>query len=218
MSINILPGTQDQRSQWGEEPVIAIDLGMSELKKTTGFAYVPEDLFSIKSTSLGATIGDCVARICEVIARPEAPFKIALIIEAPLSFAFDNSGNPTARRPIEVTDQVRPWHHQPACGLGLLAVLILRRILAEAQPEGRNLTLHVFEGFISGEISEVGPPARHRSHRRDAHNLVTAFQNKEQVLVTNSSATGSLLPLVDATMNNTIPAIIQVTQAHYRFI
>lgn len=218
MIIKITPGTQNEWANWGENPVIAIDLGMSERKRTTGFAYSPDSLFVLKATSFNATIGECTTRVCDLIREKKEHSKVALIIEAPLSFAFDGSGNPTARRPIEVTDQERPWHHQPACGLGLIAVLFLRRILDELQPIKRDVTLHVFEGFISGEITEVGPPAKHRSHLRDAHNLVTAFQDKGHVLVSVTGATGSLLPLVRDSIDNRIPAIIQVSQGNYKFI
>ncbi len=74
-----------------------------------------------------------------------------LVIEAPLSVAFDKSGNPKARSIEKQGRKTRLWYVGPGCVV-LVAAMYLIRKLYDSHPAG---DVRLFEGFVSYKSRSV---------------------------------------------------------------
>jgi len=83
--------------------------------------------------------------ICEVIKTAEDKPLLNLLIEAPLSVAFDKCGNPKSRRIDKKGEQSRPWYVGPGCVV-MVAAMYLMRKLCDSCPSAE---VKLFEGFVS---------------------------------------------------------------------
>ncbi|MXZ39103.1 MAG: hypothetical protein F4230_03640 [Holophagales bacterium] len=118
-----------------------VDVGFSRRTRSCGFAVddcPPEEL----------TFGCLVQRTLDVVSSASTP--INLLLEAPLSAAFNKNGNPTGRRIEKRGSQVRYWYLGPACVVLVAATYLLRQIReATLKEPGSTAPIRLFEGFAS---------------------------------------------------------------------
>ena len=119
---------------------IFVDIGFARDKASCGFAVddsPPEEL----------TFGCLVQRTLDAVRS--APVPVNLLVEAPLSVAFNKDRNPTGRRIEKRGSQVRYWYLGPACVV-LIATTYLLRHLHESLSQAPEVTpVRLFEGFVS---------------------------------------------------------------------
>lgn len=128
----------------GGLPLAAVDMGFSGKTASTGFAFLAQ---GDKLTSESRTFAGCVESVAEHSRRHQ---ELALVIEAPLSAAFNTNGNPQARGNFESRPKPRWWSLGAGACMSLAALFFLKR-LAEALPRGT--TIYLIEGFVVGENS-----------------------------------------------------------------
>ena len=120
---------------------VFVDIGFSRESRTCGFAvddYPPEEL----------TFGSLVQRTLDVVRSASRP--VNLLLEAPLSVAFNKDGNPTGRRIEKRGSQVRYWYVGPASVVLIAATYLLRQLHESAHKEpGGIAPIRLFEGFAS---------------------------------------------------------------------
>ena len=93
-------------------------------------------------------------RLCHFIANSTKP--VNLVIEAPLSVAFDSKGNPTGRAVEKQGSKTRYWYTGLGCAVMVAALYLVRRIITEAPS---NVEIRLFEGFVS--FKEKGTESNH---------------------------------------------------------
>ncbi len=123
-------------------PVVAIDLGFSRDQRSCGFAFREPESTSIKSTNL--RYQECVKTTAETL---RAFAQSVLIIEAPLSGAFDAKGNPQSRGAFEGAPKPRWWSLRAGAAMALAAQYFLRDFCKLAST---NSKYFLIEGFVSG--------------------------------------------------------------------
>lgn len=109
--------------------------------------------FANKSASCGLLINNerpvelrfnkAVEKICAFVAASTRP--VNLLIEAPLSVAFDKNGNPTGRAVEKQGSKSRYWYVGPGCAV-MVAALYLIKAIAEAED---IVEVRLFEGFVT---------------------------------------------------------------------
>jgi hypothetical protein len=113
-----------------------------------------------------------------------------LIIEAPLSVAFDGNGNPTPRLSIAVDkrgkptpicfekqgSQTRYWYLGLGCGL-IVATLHLMRPLNSVKPRSE---IRLFEAFVSFKTKD-DKSKKQKSHLKDVESLGDLIQDPEKL-------------------------------------
>lgn len=124
-----------------KRPLVAVDLGFSGKKRTTGMAWALPSESDAKKHQFGETV-KAVAEKSRLLAE------ITLILEAPLSAAFDDLGNPRPRGDFEREPRARWWSVGPGAATALSALFFLRQLHCEL--ETANVTIHLVEGFVSG--------------------------------------------------------------------
>lgn len=131
----IIPGTPAMASRdsgvW-----VFVDMGFSKNSKSCGIAIGECEPYVVRYGDLGPRIA------CE-LSKGSPPLN--LLIEAPLSVAFNNRGNPTGRK-IEKRRRYTRYWYVGAGAATLLATTHLLRRLHEMHP-AREIRL--FEGFAS---------------------------------------------------------------------
>jgi hypothetical protein len=125
-------------------PLVAIDLGFSGKKRTTGVAWALPSESNAKNHQFGEAV-NAVAEKCRSLVE------VTLILEAPLSAAFDDFGNPRPRGDFERKPQSRWWSAGSGAATALSALFFLRQLRSEFKTS--NVTIHLVEGFVSGEAS-----------------------------------------------------------------
>ncbi|MFO7996673.1 MAG: hypothetical protein R6U93_05990 [Dehalococcoidia bacterium] len=125
--------------------------------------------FSNNKTSCGLLLGDNAPKQLKFSDAVDTVVRIArdnpllnLVIEAPLSVAFDWSGNPKARSIEKEGGRTRPWYVGPGC-IVLVAGMYLVRRLCDSRP---SADVRLFEGFVSYK-SKIAKS----NHSRDAELL-----------------------------------------------
>ena len=131
----IVPGTPDMRSRDSGEWVF-VDIGFSQNSKSCGIAIGDSKPCVIH-------YGDLGCRIARELKKGSSPLN--LLIEAPLSVAFDAQGSPTGRKIERRGRDTRYWY-VGAGAATLLATTHLLRRLYDMHP-AREIRL--FEGFAS---------------------------------------------------------------------
>ncbi len=161
-----MPGDARQR-----HPAAMIVAGVREQARRDSGQWVFVDIgFSRDQSSCGIAIGDsrprnvrfsdlapCIARELESDTAP-----LNLLIEAPLSVAFNAGGNPTGRSIERKNGKTRYWYMQGGA-VTLLATMHLVRDLYEIRP---TRELRLFEGFASFKHKK-----KNYSHASDVSNL-----------------------------------------------
>jgi hypothetical protein len=127
-----------------KRPLVAVDLGFSGKSSTTGVAWALPSESGAKKHQFGEAV-KAVAEKCRSLVE------VTLILEAPLSAAFNASGNPCPRGGFEREPQSRWWSVGPGAATALSALFFLRQLHSELKTA--NVTIHLVEGFVSGEAS-----------------------------------------------------------------
>ncbi len=130
--------------------------------------------FSNNRRSCGILLGDNKAEklkfkdaLDEVVRIARDRPLLNLVIEAPLSVAFDKSGNPKVRSIEKKGKKNRPWYVGPGCAV-LVAAMYLMRKLYDSRP---SADIKLFEGFVSYKSK-----AARSSHLRDVELLRKAIK------------------------------------------
>lgn len=98
--------------------------------------------------------------LLEIVASDVSPLN--LLIEAPLSVAFNAAGNPTGRSIERRNRQIRYWYLGLGCGV-LVAATYLLRAIYDTRPDRE---IRLFEGLASFK-----PRGIRSSHSDDVCNL-----------------------------------------------
>ncbi|WP_210398143.1 hypothetical protein [Motiliproteus sediminis] len=123
-----------------------VDLGFSSNSKSCGLLLGDRPATSLKFSELAAIL-------CEEV-RKYGP-TLYLVLEAPLSVAFNKDGNPTGRSVEKRGSQHRYWYVGLGCSV-LVAATYLLRSLVEAEPR-RDVRL--VEGLVS--FKQKGQASNH---------------------------------------------------------
>lgn len=157
----IVPGVRGQArrdsGQW-----VFVDIGFSAYSKSCGIAIGDSQPRNVHYSDLASRI----ARELEAGASP-----LNLLIEAPLSVAFNAIGNPTGRRIERKNGQTRYWYVGAGAAV-LLATTHLLRCLYDMRP---SREIRLFEGFASFKSKE-----KHSSHADDVSNLRSVAWGESQ--------------------------------------
>ncbi|MCY3565570.1 MAG: helix-turn-helix transcriptional regulator [Gammaproteobacteria bacterium] len=148
----IVAGVRDQArrdsGQW-----VFVDMGFSADERSCGIAIGDLQPRNVRYGDLAP----CIARELESDTAP-----LNLLIEAPLSVAFNANGNPTGRSIEKKNGKTRYWYTQGGA-VTLLATMHLVRDLYEMRP---SREVRLFEGFAS--FKHKGTRS---SHQDDVSNL-----------------------------------------------
>jgi len=161
-------------------PVIAVDLGFSGQRRTTGVAWSLPAESDAKKRQFGEAV-IAVAEKCQQVRE------IVLIIEAPLSAAFDSLRNPRPRGRFECKPQARWWSVGPGAATALSALFFLRQL--ESQLNAARITIHLVEGFVSGTASG--------DHARVAVALRDGFRGNRKCRWHSVSDDGDVISVLD---------------------
>lgn len=146
-----------------------VDLGFAQAAKSCGLLVGDGEPKEV-------TFSQLRTEMLELIAAEGDPLN--LLIEAPLSVAFNASGNPTGRSIERRETQTRYWYVGLGCCVIVSATYLLRAIY-DAQP---NREIRLFEGLAS--FKPKGIPS---SHRNDVLNL-------RKVIWEGNSKSGRIVP------------------------
>ena len=134
------------------EDWLFIDLGLNNTKPTCGFLKIlnPGDEEELAGNF---TFGDMVDRtILTIHQRVRTPLN--LVLEAPLSLTFRDTGNPITRACDLGNGLARPWNAGAGPGVTVAAIALLTKI----RDAGIEREVRLFEGFVSGrpDLDHVG--------------------------------------------------------------
>ena len=142
-----------------EQPLVAVDMGFSGSSKSCGVALsVPGEEPKAKAHHFGSA-ADAVAGFLTDHRGG------VVVLEAPLSAAFNAKRNPRSRGDFEEVDKPRWWSFGAGAQMALSALYFCRR-LDELVPQ--NFSIHLIEGFVVGDESGA--------HAEVAHRLARAFR------------------------------------------
>jgi hypothetical protein len=151
----------------------------TEISVSTGEWLILDIGFANKADSCGLLINHetpvnlqfnaAKERICRFISNSTKP--VNLVIEAPLSVAFDLKGNPKGRAVEKQGSKTRYWYSGPGCCV-MVAALYLVRAISEIST---NAEVRLFEGFVS--FKERGKKS---THSRDVKLLREVIENPNQ--------------------------------------
>ncbi|MFZ0606914.1 MAG: hypothetical protein WAM75_04435 [Xanthobacteraceae bacterium] len=140
MSIAMLHAGNCEQITWNDGNWLFLDVGFSANKSSSGLLIGDGEPRALQ-------FGDAGRRIVEHVKHASAP--TCLVIEAPLSVCFNESGNPTGRliekESVEGKTKTRYWHAGLGCSV-MVAAMYLIRDIADAHPKN---PVRLFEGFVS---------------------------------------------------------------------
>ena len=152
---------------------------IEEIDWESGYWIFLDIGFSNKSSSCGLLFGngqpyevqfvEAVSDIYNFVSNRKAP--VNLVIEAPLSVAFDMKGNPKGRKPEKHNGKTRYWYVGLGCSV-LVAATYLMKALSEIQTKNE---IRLFEGFVSFKSKE-----KISNHSNDVLALRASIKNPSQ--------------------------------------
>lgn len=134
--------THDHFLNLGSLPTLAVDMGFSGKSASSGYAYRAAGDQQICSEN--KTFADCLQAVAKQIGQVG---DLLLIIEAPLSAAFDRKGNPQPRGAFESKPKPRWWSLGPGAAMSLAAMHFLKRLAIEIPTSSR---CYLVEGYVVG--------------------------------------------------------------------
>ena len=149
----IVPGTREAASRDSGEWVF-VDIGFSQKSKTCGIAIGDSKPHVI-------LYGDLGCRIADELKKGSSPLN--LLIEAPLSVAFNANGCPTGRKIEKRGGDTRYWYVGAGAATLLATTYLLRRLYYDMHSVRE---VRLFEGFASFKSKES-----HSSHAADVSKL-----------------------------------------------
>lgn len=148
---------------------VFVDLGFAKAAKSCG-------LLVGDGTPKEVSFSKLKTEVLEIVATGRMPLN--LLIEAPLSVAFNKNGNPTGRSIERRESQSRYWYVGLGCSVLVAATYLLRAI----HDAGGQRGIRLFEGLASFK-----PKGVRSSHSDDVLNL-------RQVIWKGDSKLGSIVP------------------------
>jgi hypothetical protein len=145
MSVLLPVTAENQLAAVGQLPIVAVDMGFSGKTASCGYAFRAVANGPIESEN--KKFHDCLAT---VVKQFQNVGEAVLILEAPLSSAFDRLGNPQPRGDFERHPKPRWWSLGPGASMSLAAMYFLKRFV-EAVPA--HTKCHLIEGFVVGADS-----------------------------------------------------------------
>lgn len=132
---------------------------IDQVTSTPGLWVYVDIGFSSKQRSCGLLIegGDPVellfSELCERLKKlcKECTTPINLVIEAPLSVAFDSKGNPAGRSIERLGKQTRYWYVGLGCSVLVAATYLLRELVAVQT----STQIYLIEGMVSFKDKSV---------------------------------------------------------------
>jgi len=126
-------------------PIIAVDMGFSSRTASCGYAF--RSGHSSQTVSGNKKFNECLRAVATQISDCK---ELLLILEAPLSAAFDQPGNPQPRGEFERAPKPRWWSLGAGAAMSLAAMYFLQGIVKTVSAECR---CHLIEGFVVGADS-----------------------------------------------------------------
>jgi hypothetical protein len=162
----ISAGRVDEITEDGDWAIV--DIGFSNKGKTCGLLLKDRDgTFSATTVTFGVLLS-------ELTTRMKTTKRLNLIIEAPLSIAFDEKGNPVGRSFEKEGAETRYWY----VGLGCCVLVAATHLLRALNSSRNECDVRLFEGFVSFKKT-TGTPAKESPHIRDVKALWNAVQRRE---------------------------------------
>jgi hypothetical protein len=121
---------------WDSGSWVFLDVGFSNNLKSCG-------LLIGDNTPIGLRFGEVLNEISSYVINSSAP--INLVLEAPLSVAFDKNGNPKGRSIEKENQKTRYWY----VGLGCTVMVAVMYMLKELERVCSDKEIRLFEGFVS---------------------------------------------------------------------
>jgi len=149
----IRAGTIDEISP--DEEWLILDIGFSSMGKTCGLKRNSDGPVELQ-------FSDARKEICLSISDSKQP--VNLVIEAPLSVAFDEQGNPKGRAFEKQGSKTRYWYCNGGCVVMVAALYLIRAI--NEMPNSKSVETRLFEGFVSFKAD-----TEQSSHSRDVELL-----------------------------------------------
>ena len=144
---------------------LIVDMGFSSMDRSCG-------VWNGTGEPDVITFGELV-KLAAREAQEAGPQPLNLLLEAPLSVAFQQNGNPTRRSCDSQGGEFRDWYVN-AGATTLIAAGYLLRALNGCQ---RQRNVRLFEGFVSFKSSQAGPRSkagRVAAHKKDVLKLKNA--------------------------------------------
>jgi len=215
-------GTKDDVKPEGDW--IFVDLGFArQQNKSTGYLHIERrtwdlvreleeslTLQALQNTCLytkaeNVTFGSAVRRVLCAAEKNSGPLN--LVLEAPLSCAFDKTRNPIPRFMDYRKDKkaTRSWYRQPGPIVMVSALFLLHRL----GDIPRRCEIRVFEGFVSWKGEESSTARSKSDHRADVCALAAAVYAKRCIATsTGRSACLEPLPFLPRGLRETTPTVI----------
>lgn len=166
-----------------DSPLLAVDMGLSGSSKSCGVSQMGHN----SSISARHYFADAIRTVADFFRSHGSG---VLILEAPLSAAFDVDGDPCARGFFEKTGKPRWWNLRAGASMALASLHFCHR-LRELLPE--DIGIHLVEGFVVGLDSVA--------HEIVAERMAKAFRNHQAAhwhIVSNELQTVSILEWLGA--------------------
>lgn len=142
---------------------VIVDLGFSNKKASCGLAVDDADPVEL-------TFADLQSAVLRLLQAGEGPMN--LVLEAPLSAAFDATGNPTGRAPEKREQQTRYWYVGLGCSVLVAATYLLRAVVAA----NFQREIRLFEGMAT--FKQRGAKT---AHKDDVAALREVIRSRGQV-------------------------------------
>ena len=157
----IIAGTKSEISLSSGDWLI-LDIGFASNAKSCG-------LMINHNPPVELRLDEAIKTICGFISNSKIP--VNLVIEAPLSVAFDSKGNPKGRTIEKQGSKTRYWYVSLGCTV-MVAALYLVKAIAEIS---NNVETRLFEGFVSFKKTDSKS-----NHSKDVILLREVIENPHQ--------------------------------------
>ena len=181
---------------------LIVDIGFSSTQPSCGVGNGAEEPHAV-------TFGDLVALATREVQQAD-PRPLNLLLEAPLSVAFQQNGNPTRRSCDTYDGKHRDWYVN-AGATTLIAASYLLRALYACQ---RQRDIRLFEGLVSFKSAQDNNAEQTAPHIADVLDLRNAVWNGDNALifdpkklVKNPNRIESAFHFLDADL---IPPVIRI--------
>ncbi len=161
----IIPGTREHFKNKDADWII-IDMGFAKSRKSCGLLLGDPDKIE------PFQFGEMVDEVAKYILQNKGPFN--LMIEAPLSVAFTENGNPVGRRFEKDGKKTRYWYVGAGAAVMTGATYLLREIFSISG----HRDIRLFEGFVS--FKEKGTKTNHVDDVYRLYNCVLNYDEKKE--------------------------------------
>ena len=182
---------------------VFVDIGFAQRgNRSCGFAFNDGDPSEVEFGNLATTIIDAMSEGSE-------PFH--LLIEAPLSAAFDAEGNPTGRRIERRDSDHRYWYESSGCRTLVAATYLLRQLLCRLSARDFKGQVRLVEGFHSFKSG----PSSHADDVKRLRNIVWKQGGSDDRIVRPSELKANPCDLVTSAfavsgMDFGVPPVVEV--------